>query len=200
MNLAAWTAFAGFWAVFVVSPGPNAVNCIRNGMVLGLRRALPGVAAILVQATLFLWASALGVTALLAATPGALALLRWLGAAVLVGLGVRTWLRAGVPPDPAGGTRVFRDAFLIATINAKSVAGYLAVVSLFSSPTSPMIERMLWMWPTALAITAASYLGYTALGAWLGRQALGRVFERRLQRALASLFVLYGLALLLVGP
>lgn len=56
--------FALFWAVFVTTPGPNAVNCITNGMTLGFHRALPGVAAILTQAALFLALSALGITAL----------------------------------------------------------------------------------------------------------------------------------------
>ena len=54
MGWEAWAVFAGFWVVFVTSPGPNAVNCIRNGMTYGFTQALWGVAAILTQAALFL--------------------------------------------------------------------------------------------------------------------------------------------------
>ena len=39
MSLEGWLIFAAFWVVFVTSPGPNAVNCIQNGMNLGFRRA-----------------------------------------------------------------------------------------------------------------------------------------------------------------
>ena len=60
MGLEDWAVFAGFWVVFVTSPGPNAVNCIRNGMTFGFARALWGVAAILTQAALFLALSAAG--------------------------------------------------------------------------------------------------------------------------------------------
>jgi homoserine/homoserine lactone efflux protein len=40
MSFEAWSVFALFWAVFVTTPGPNAVNCISNGMNLGFLRAM----------------------------------------------------------------------------------------------------------------------------------------------------------------
>lgn len=42
MSLEGWTVFALFWVVFVTTPGPNAVNCITNGMTMGFRRSLWG--------------------------------------------------------------------------------------------------------------------------------------------------------------
>jgi homoserine/homoserine lactone efflux protein len=35
MTYQAWTVFTLFWLVCVTAPGPNAVNCITNGMTLG---------------------------------------------------------------------------------------------------------------------------------------------------------------------
>jgi hypothetical protein len=49
--------------------------------------------------------------------------------------------------------------------------------------------------PTALTITAASYVTFTALGAGLGRAALGAVFNTWFRRFMACCFILYGLAL-----
>jgi homoserine/homoserine lactone efflux protein len=49
--------------------------------------------------------------------------------------------------------------------------------------------------PTALVITALSYCGYTALGAVLGRAAMGAVANTVVRRVLASCFILYGVAL-----
>ena len=86
MNFEAWTVFALFWLVFVTTPGPNAVNCINNGMRLGFRSALVGVLAILTQATLFLMLSALGITALIATSPLAFTVARILGAGFLLSL------------------------------------------------------------------------------------------------------------------
>lgn len=197
MSWEGWTVFALFWVVFVTTPGPNHVNCITNGMTVGFRRGLWGVAAILVQATLFLTLSAAGITALIAAAPVAFEAAKLAGAGVLIWLGVRGWMRARLPlraEAPRGGS-VFWRAFMVATINPKSVAGYLAAFSQFVQPDVPIWDQMWVIFPTALSITALSYTGFTALGAGLGRAALGAVAGMWLRRAMAAVFIGYGMAL-----
>ncbi|MEO3413521.1 LysE family translocator [Roseovarius sp. CAU 1744] len=196
MSWEGWTVFALFWAVFVTTPGPNAVNCITNGMTIGFRRGLIAVLAILTQASLFLTLSALGITALIAASPVAFQALKLLGAAFLIYMGVRGWIMARrmVTVDGPQGS-VYWRAFMIATINPKSVAGYLAAFSQFVQPGVPIGQQMWVIVPTALTLTALSYMTYTALGAGLGRAALGAVFNVWLRRVLAACFVVYGVAL-----
>ena len=97
MSFHAWTIFAVFWLVFVTSPGPNAVNCVTNGMTYGFRRAYWGVLGILTQASLFLCLSALGVTALIAASPQAFFWAKLVGAAFLIWTGIRSWINARRP-------------------------------------------------------------------------------------------------------
>ena len=186
-----------FWVVFVTTPGPNAVNCISNGMSRGFVRSLPAVAAILTQASLFLALSAFGVTALLAASEMAFWIAKLIGAAFLIYLGVRGWITATRPvvqhDVPAGG--VYWRAFAIAVINPKSVAGYLAAFSQFVQPDVPIGPQMWVIVPTALTLTACSYLTYTALGAGLGRAAMGAVFNVWFRRSMAVCFVIYGVLL-----
>ncbi|MEL7166430.1 MAG: LysE family transporter [Pseudomonadota bacterium] len=196
MSAEAWIIFATFWLLFVTTPGPNAVNCITNGMHLGFTRSLWGVAAILTQATAFLILSAVGVTALIAAAPALFGVAKIVGAGFLIWLGVRGWLRAGrVPKVTPSGRSIYTRALAIATINPKSVAGYLAAFSQFVQPGVPIWDQMAVIMPTALTLTALSYVGYTALGAGLGRAALGAVFNTWLQRGLAVCFVIYGVLL-----
>ena len=197
MSWEAWTIFALFWVVFVATPGPNAVNCITNGMTIGFRRGLPAVAGILTQATLFLTLSALGITALITASPMAFQLLKLVGAAFLIWLGIRGWMTARQPvrAGERHGGSVYLRAFAIATINPKSIAGYIAAFSQFVQPDVPIGVQMWAIFPTALCITALSYMSYTALGAGLGRAALGAVFNIWLRRGMAACFVIYGVAL-----
>jgi threonine/homoserine/homoserine lactone efflux protein len=202
MSFEGWTVFALFWVVFVTTPGPNAVNCITNGMTHGFARSLWGVLGILTQSTLFLSLSALGVTALIAASPQAFGIAKLAGAAVLIWLGLRGWLNATKPAPivtPHAGS-IYTRAFMIATINPKSVAGYLAAFSQFVQPDVPIALQMWTIFPTALLITAASYVTYTALGAGLGRAALGAVFNVWLRRGMALCFILYGILLGLSSP
>ncbi len=202
MSFEAWTVFALFWVVFVTTPGPNAVNCITNGMTHGFARSLWGVLGILTQSVLFLSLSALGITALIAASPQAFAVAKLAGAAVLIWLGIRGWLNAAKPapavPPQAGS--IYARAFMIATINPKSVAGYLAAFSQFVQPDVPIGQQMWAIFPTALLITGASYMTYTALGAGLGRAALGAVFNVWLRRGMALCFIVYGILLGLSSP
>ena len=53
MTLEDWIIFTGFWALFVIMPGPNALNCIASASEFGFRKSLVCVAAILGQAILF---------------------------------------------------------------------------------------------------------------------------------------------------
>jgi homoserine/homoserine lactone efflux protein len=197
MALDAWIVFALFWLVFVTTPGPNAVNCITNGMTIGFRRAMIGVLAILTQATLFLLLSAAGVTALIAASPTAFSIAKLTGAAFLIYLGIRGWIMAKTPVkiDARPASSVYFRALAIATINPKSVAGYLAAFSQFVQPDVPIWGQMLVIMPTALTLTALSYTGFTALGAGIGRAALGAVFNVWVRRVMAVCFVIYGILL-----
>ncbi|TDK46240.1 LysE family translocator [Antarcticimicrobium luteum] len=197
MSFQAWSVFALFWVAFVTTPGPNAVNCISNGMSLGFRRALVGVLAILTQATGFLLLSAAGVTALIAASPTGFTLAKFAGAGVLIWLGLRGWMTAGKPPPAAErpARHVYLHALAIATINPKSVAGYLAAFSAFVQPDVPIWGQMAVILPTALTLTTLSYTGFTALGALMGRAALGAVFNIWVRRLLATCFIVYGVLL-----
>ncbi|ABV94840.1 homoserine/homoserine lactone efflux protein [Dinoroseobacter shibae DFL 12 = DSM 16493] len=201
MSFDAWTIFALFWALFVTTPGPNAVNCMSNGMTHGFRRSLWGVLAILTQASLFLALSALGVTALITAAPDVFRWVQLAGAFVLVALGIRAWRTARDPVKPqAGAGSIYGRAFLIATFNAKSLAGYIAAFSQFVQPDVPILSQMTVIVPTALTLTALSYTGYTALGAGLGKLAMGAILNFWVRRGLALCFIGYGIALGAYAP
>ena len=197
MSFEGWVIFALFWVVFVTTPGPNAVNCVSNGMTHGFKRSLWGVLGILTQATLFLLLSAAGITALLAAMPGAFFYGKLIGAAFLIYLGVRGWLNAGKPvaPRAVSARSIYGRAFLIATINVKSVAGYFAAFTQFVQPDVPVWQQMWVIMPTALTITALSYLTYTAIGVGLGRSAISAILNIWVRRVMAACFVVYGVLL-----
>ena len=201
MSFEAWTIFALFWVVFVTSPGPNAVNCISNGMALGFWRATPGILAILTQSILFMLLSAAGITALITVSPTGFFVAKLVGAGFLVWMGIRGWLRSADPPPAAArpATHIYLHAFAVATINPKSVAGYLAAFSQFVQPGVPIWQQISVIMPTALLITTLSYSGYTLIGAVMGRAALNAVFNTWVRRVLAGCFILYGLLLGLSG-
>lgn len=197
MSFDHWLLFVGFWAFFVATPGPNAVNCISNGMALGFRRAMVGVLAILTHATVFLTLSALGMTALIAASPTVFLVGKVVGAGFLIWMGVRGWINA-TKPAPAierPARHVYTHALAVATLNPKSIAGYLATFTQVVRPDIPMTDQMALIYPTALTITALSYTCFTALGAIMGRAAIGALFNIWVRRVLSVCFIIYGVLL-----
>jgi homoserine/homoserine lactone efflux protein len=197
MSFEAWSLFALFWVVFVTTPGPNAVNCISNGMSLSFPKAMLGVLAILTQATLFLLLSALGITALIATSPTGFFVAKIIGAGFLIFLGLRGWRNASKPAPKAErpARHVYLHALAVATINPKSVAGYLAAFSQFVQPGVPVWQQMGVIMPTALVLTTLSYTGFTLLGALMGKAALKAVFSTWIRRILAICFIVYGVLL-----
>ena len=197
MTLEAWFIFASFWALFVTTPGPNAVNCVSVAMAYGFRTSLICVLGILTQAILFLILSAFGITALISASPAAFEAFKWIGAAFLIYLGVRGWIMASRPIAQVVPvlSQIYVKSFLVAAINPKSVAGYLAAFSQFVAPDVPIWDQMWIIVPTALCLTTLSYTGFCALGAGLGRAALSAILNVWLRRILAICFIIYGFLL-----
>ena len=106
----------------------------------------------------------------------------------LIGRGVQNVL--ALRGDPPKGETEF-----VAVEGGFRYGSELAAFSQFVQPGVPIGEQMWIIVPTALTLTALSYAGYTALGAGLGRAALGAVFNAWVRRVLAASFVIYGVLL-----
>ena len=170
------------------------MNCISVAIAYGFRLSLVCVLGILTQATLFITLSAFGITALIAAPNSVFFTFKWISAGFLIYLGIRGWLTAHCLiahqlPKPE---QIYVKAFWVATINPKSLAGYLAAFSQFVAPDVPMGEQIWVIFPTALCLTTLSYVTFCALGAFLGRAALSGILNIWLRRILAVCFIGYG--------
>ena len=99
MSLQLWLLYCA--TVFVVSatPGPNMLHILQRSVTLGLGRSLPAMLGCMTGLLILMSASIMGLTAVLLALPGAFDVLRYLGTAYLVYLGIKAW-RA--PVEPAG--------------------------------------------------------------------------------------------------
>ncbi len=196
MSLEEWIIFTGFWTLFVTMPGPNAVNCIAVASEFGFRKSLVCVAAILSQATLFLALTILGLSSILVNTPETLMTLKIIGIIFLIYIGFKGLIDAGkyVRREFSFGS-LFVKSFLIATINPKSLAGYLAAFTIIINPDVAIRTQMWVIVPTALTITCLNYTSFCALGAFLKDKAVTVTLNIRLRRVLSLFFILYGVAL-----
>ena len=99
MTLAVWLGFLLAAILIAVTPGPGAVISMSTGMRHGYLAALTAILGLQAAILLHLMIVALGLGALLAASETAFALVKFVGAAYLVWLGIQKWRAAPVPVD-----------------------------------------------------------------------------------------------------
>src|SRR3982751_3560656 len=91
MDLHTWLIYAVAIAGLSLSPGPNGLLALTHGAVYGWRKASFTVAGGVVGFVVVIALSMIGIGALLQASLAALTLMKWLGGAYLVWLGIQVW-------------------------------------------------------------------------------------------------------------
>lgn len=161
----------------ICTPGPDmlfvASQSLGGGAAAGLRATAGVCAGYLLHSLL----AALGLAALVAASPPLFQALRWIGVAYLAWLAfklLRSALRRGaldLRAVESGGRRdALRRGFLTAALNPKGMMIYLAILPQFMRADAPAA-------PQAIALSALFVAGcalvYAALSLVLGRGARG---------------------------
>ncbi|MQA01306.1 MAG: LysE family translocator [Streptosporangiales bacterium] len=128
-------------ALLSIVPGQDMLFIISNAVVGGRRTAVLCAVGVSTGIAVHTVAAAFGLSALIAAAPAALDVIRWAGAAVLVYFAVSTWLASRrhlaavtddqpVPP-PRSAARTYAMAVLTNVANPKVIIFYLAFVPQF---------------------------------------------------------------------
>lgn len=174
MTQGVWLAFLAAAIVITVSPGPGAVLSMSTGIRHGYRAAFVAIiglqAALLVQLAIV----ALGFGALLATSETAFALLKLLGAAYLVWLGVQRWRSPPLPMTaniPARARGLFVQGLLVNLGNPKAILFIAALVPQFITPSAPLPPQYLviavTLCVTDLLVMSCYALAALRLGGWL---------------------------------
>lgn len=131
-------------AALAVAPGPDVLFVIANGMRHRARGAVASAFGICAGSVLHAFAAALGISALVAASPFLFDLLRYAGAAYLAWLGLQAvrswWVNRLTTHDGTAAAReqkhgtvraVFRQGLITNILNPKVVVFYLALLPQF---------------------------------------------------------------------
>ena len=204
MDLSTWlTFFVAAWAISL-SPGAGAVAAMTAGLNHGFTRGYVMTFGLVAGIWTQVLVVGVGLGALIAASALAFTLIKWLGVAYLVWLGIRQW-RAPAEPlvaDPGDNPSVSLRALLLRgwavnAVNPKGTVFLLAVVPQFIDPARPLGPQYLVIAATLGATDLVVMAGYTALAAKLLRLLRTPRQVRLLNRTFGSLFI--GMGALLAG-
>ncbi|MFT3665227.1 LysE family translocator [Piscinibacter sp.] len=205
MSLDTWLIYCGVIAFVIATPGPAALTCVNHGVQHGARRTLATVLGGTVSSFVLMSVSAFGLWEVLTASERAFDLLRLLGVAYLIWLGVHTWRgRHAAVPAPVAARRpvvvptrhsplpLFRTGFLVGISNPKDLLFFGALFPQFLDPSQPRAAQTAVLFITWMVVDGTVMSTYAAVGQRLMVPLSHPVRARHFQR-------LSGAALMLAG-
>ncbi|HEY1478608.1 MAG TPA: LysE family translocator [Gaiellales bacterium] len=169
----------------VAIPGPNVIYIATRSLSQGRRAGVASMLGIESGILVHITAAALGLSALIRSSPLAFDVVKYLGAAYLIGLGIRSLVR-GKPldldegPPAASSRRAYGSAVLVSILNPKVALFFVAFVPQFvDASRGSTALQILVLGLVFLAIASVLDLGWAlaagSLGGWLrARPNVGR--------------------------
>lgn len=143
----AWFAFLIAAVVLAITPGPGIAYVVARTVAGGRSEGLASCIGTALGGLLHVLAAALGLSLLVAESALVFGLLKYLGAAYLVYLGVRLLRRqddAFVLPGvkAQGAARALREGILVEVLNVKTALFFLAFLPQFVTPSMPLTPQL----------------------------------------------------------
>lgn len=138
IDLTAYLLFLGASLVLLLTPGPAVLYIVARSVEQGRLGGIVSVAGVGLGNLAHVIAAAVGVSAIIAASALAFSVLKYLGAAYLIWLGIKT-LRTRVTPitlqvEGKPLARLFTEGAIVAALNPKTALFFLAFLPQFIDP------------------------------------------------------------------
>jgi homoserine/homoserine lactone efflux protein len=203
MNLNTWLIYLIAAIGLSLSPGPNGLLALTHGALHGRRKALFTIFGGAFGFTVIIALSMFGIGALLKASLVWLTVMKWLGGAYLVWLGIQVWrsppigLEIHGSAEPRAGRSLFQQGALSALTNPKALLFFTAFLPQFIDPARSLFVQFLIMAGTFAVIEIGTEMFIAGMAhrisPWLRR------VGRRFNKACGGLFFAIGIALPLRG-
>jgi threonine/homoserine/homoserine lactone efflux protein len=174
--------------VLLVIPGPSVLYIVARSIEGGRTAGLVSVLGVQTGALVHIAFAAVGLSAILASSAVAFSVVKWLGAAYLVWLGLRSIFGrdeegGDVAVEPAPLSRVFSQGVIVNTLNPKTALFFLAFLPQFVDPARGAAWTQILLLGATFVILALCSDGLYALlsgtaGGWLRRRMKGASFRR----------------------
>ncbi len=192
-----------------LTPGPDVLYIVSNALRSGARAGMAAACGITAGCFVHIFAAALGVSALLAASATAFTVLKWAGAAYLVWVGARLLFSSASamnfeadkaqPVSSSGLLDIFLRGFGTNALNPKVALFFLAFVPQFISPA--VENKTLAFLLLGLVFNFNGLwvnIGWALAAAWLAaRVGVVRATMHWLDRVAGAMFIGFGLKLAL---
>ena len=170
MTFETWLAFVATSTVLLVIPGPTILLVESYALGQGMRIALPMAIGVALGDFTAMTLSMIGVGALLATSATLFGILKWVGAAYLVWLGIKLWRAGGAldaqpRSDQSSKVKMLGHAWIVTALNPKGIVFFVAFLPQFISPHVDFLSQMLIFEATFIVLAFVNVLGYALIAA-----------------------------------
>jgi len=193
-----WLTYLLTTTILSLSPGSGAINTMSTGISHGYRGAVASIAGLQVGLATHIVLVGIGLGTLFAHSLLAFEILKWLGVAYLIWLGIQQWRNAGnFTLDAAAAAamprrRLFELGIFVNLTNPKSIVFLAALFPQFVLPQFQQTPQFLVLGVTTLVVDIIVMIGYATLATRLAHWLKGPRQMRRLNRTFGSLFIMVG--------
>lgn len=150
-------AFLVAATILAITPGPGIAYVVARTVAGGRAQELASCIGTAIGGMLHVLAAAVGLSLLVAQSALAFSLVKYLGAAYLVYLGVRMLMRkqqdAGLQTVSApGARRALLEGILVEALNVKTALFFLAFLPQFVAPGEPLVPQLVLMGSICVAL------------------------------------------------
>jgi threonine/homoserine/homoserine lactone efflux protein len=168
MTFETWLAFVAASSVLLVIPGPTILLVVSYALGQGLRTALPMAVGVALGDFTAMTVSMIGLGALLAASATLFTVLKLIGAAYLIWLGLKLWRAGGsLSAEPRTGAapalKMLAHAWLVTALNPKGITFFVAFLPQFLDPAGDFLHQVLIFEATFITLAFANVLGYALI-------------------------------------
>jgi threonine/homoserine/homoserine lactone efflux protein len=174
--------------VLAITPGPGIAYVVARTVAGGRSEGLASCVGTGIGGMLHVLAAALGLSLIVAQSAVAFNLVKYVGAAYLVYLGVRLLLRKDqvltIEPLPSQGVRsALLDGIVVEALNVKTALFFLAFLPQFVSPSDPLLPQLVLLGSICVALNTlvdviAVFAADRLLKSGAARAARARVLTR----------------------
>ncbi|WNJ97558.1 LysE family translocator [Vibrio ruber] len=167
MSIETWISFVAASMALCLSPGPTVFLVIGQSLAYGKKSVIPTVLGTMTGDIVALTCSLLGVGAVLVSSLFAFSMMKWLGVAYLVYLGIKAWCSPVSDHSLSCCQRInrwemYKNSLLVTALNPKGLIFFMAFFPLFISPhAEDVLLQMLILAMTFIAVSLFSVTFYT---------------------------------------
>ena len=171
--------------ILAVTPGPGIAYVVARTVAGGRAEGVASCLGTAIGGLVHVVAAALGLSLIIARSALAFSIVKYLGAAYLIYLGVRTLASKSAPAQlptmrPAGSGKALRDGVVVEVLNVKTAMFFLAFIPQFVAPTEPLAPQFILLGAICVTLNTACDLLAVMLAHNLTVSGVARAARQRL--------------------